>query len=58
MKKTEPDEKKKKNLMKTKPVRKKKKVSWSKGAAEWVSHVCLITKISLSYELWKQKIGN
>ena len=36
----------------------KKKVSWSKGAAEWVPHVCLITKMPLSYELWKQKIGN
>ena len=34
----------------------KKKVSWSKGAAEWVPHVCLITKIPLSYELWKLKI--
>ena len=42
--------------MKTEPVRKKKKkkkVSWSKGAAEWVPHVCLITKMSWSYELWK-----
>ena len=29
----------------------KKKVSWSKVAAKWVSHVCLITKMSLSYEL-------
>ena len=36
----------------------KKKVNWSKGAAEWVSHVCLITKMSLNYKLWKQKIGN
>ena len=33
----------------------KKKVSWSKGEAEWVPHVCLITKMSLSYELWKLK---
>ena len=33
----------------------KKKVSWSKGAAEWVPHVCLITKMPLSYELWKLK---
>ena len=30
---------------------KKKKFSWSKVAAEWVPHVCLITKMSLSYEL-------
>ena len=30
---------------------KKKKVNWSKVAAEWVPHVCLITKIPLSYEL-------
>ena len=35
----------------------KKKVSRSKGAAEWVSHVCLITKMLLSYELWKLKIA-
>ena len=34
---------------------KKKKVSWSKVAAEWIPHVCLITKMSLSYELWKLK---
>ena len=34
----------------------KKKVDWSKGAAElWlvIPHVCLIKKMSLSYELWK-----
>ena len=50
--KTEPseeeEEKKKEIVKKTEPVRKKKKkkkVSWSKGAAEWVSHVCLITKM-------------
>ena len=60
MKKTEPSEeerKKKKKPMKTKPMRKKKKkkISWSKGAAEWVPHMCLITKMSLSYELWKLK---
>ena len=30
---------------------KKKKVSWSKVAAEWIPHVCLITKMPLSYEL-------
>ena len=29
----------------------KKKVSWSKVAAKWVPHVCLITKMSLNYEL-------
>ena len=29
----------------------KKKVNWSKVAAEWVPYVCLITKMSLSYEL-------
>ena len=40
-------------MKKTEPVRKKKKkkVSWSKVAAEWVPLVCLITKMSLSYEL-------
>ena len=55
--KEEEEEKKKKNLVKTEPVRKKKKkkVSWSKGVVEWVPHVCLITKMSLSYELWKLK---
>ena len=61
MKKTKPSEeerKKKKKPMKTKPMRKKKKkkISWSKGAAEWVPHMCLITKMSLSYELWKLKL--
>ena len=35
--------------------RRKKKVNWSKVAAEWVPHVCLITKMPLSYELWKLK---
>ena len=59
--KTEPSEeeeeegkKKKTPMKKTEPVRKKKKkkkVSWSKVAAKWVPHVCLITKIPLSYEL-------
>ena len=53
---SEEEEEKKKNkqtVKKTEPVRKKKKkkVNWSKGAAEWVPHVCLITKILLSYEL-------
>ena len=59
VKKTKPseEERKKKNPVKTEPVRKKKKkkVSWSKGVAEWVSHVCLITKMLLNYELWKLK---
>ena len=35
--------------------RRKKKVSWSKVAAKWVPHVYLITKMPLSYELWKLK---
>ena len=50
--------KKKQTVKKTEPVRKKKKkkVGWSKDAAEWVPHVCLITKMPLSYELWKLKI--
>ena len=45
--------KKKNPVKKTEPMRKKKKkkVSWSKVAAEWVPLVCLITKMSLSYEL-------
>ena len=57
-KKTKPsEEEREKNPVKTEPVRKKKKkkVSWSKGVVEWVPHVCLITKMSLSYELWKLK---
>ena len=45
--------------MKTEPVKEKKKVKrWSKGAAEyclWVSYVCLITILPLSYKLWKLK---
>ena len=32
-----------------------KKSQWSKGAAKWVPHMCLITKMPLSYELWKLK---
>ena len=59
--KTEPNEeerKKKRHPVKTEPSeeeRGKKKVSWSKVAVKWVPHVCLITKMSLSYELWKLK---
>ena len=65
--KTEPrrrkEKKERQKEVKTKPRRekkkkKKKKVDWSKGVAElWIvgSHVCLITKILLSYELWKLK---
>ena len=57
--KTEPmkeEEEEKRNLVKTEPViKKKKKKSRSKVAAEWVPHVCLITKMPLSYELWKLK---
>ena len=36
----------------------KKSQKWSKVAAEyylWVPYVCLITKLPLSYELWKLK---
>ena len=61
--KTEPSEvkeeegKKKKKPVKTKPSEeeRKKKISWSKVSTEWVPHVCLITKMPLSYELWKLK---
>ena len=38
--------------------RKKKSQKWSKVAARyclWVPYVCLITILSLSYELWKLK---
>ena len=38
--------------------KKKKRVNWSKGAAEWVSHVYLITKMLLSYELWVMETEN
>ena len=62
MKKTEPNEEKRKKKKKntnedrtSERRRRKKKVSWSKGAVEWVPHVCLITKMPLSYELWKLK---
>ena len=49
--------KKKRHPVKTESRKKgkKKKVSWSKVAVKWVLHVCLITKMSLSYELWKLK---
>ena len=62
--KTEPVKKKRKKKKKTRwrpnqwERRRKKKVNWSKGAAEWVPHMCLITKILLSYELWKLKTSN
>ena len=59
--------KKKKPELKTEPVRKKKKnrianpgkkkVKVVKSCSWYclrVPHVCLITKMSLSYELWKQ----
>ena len=52
MKEEEEKRKEKRNLVKTEPViKKKKKKSRSKVAAEWVPHVCLITKMPLSYEL-------
>ena len=43
--------------MKTEPneEEREKKSSWSKVAIKWVPHVCLITKMPLSYELWKLK---
>ena len=55
VKKTEPsEEERKKKTQWRRPNqwerRRKKKVIWSKDAAEWVPHVCLITKMSLSYE--------
>ena len=52
------EKKKKKKEEHTRPNPGKKKVDWSKGAAElWlvIPHVCLIKKMSLSYELWKLK---
>ena len=61
---TEPSEKKKKKKKKKESnsqpgeERKKKSQKWSKVAARyclWVPYVCLITILSLSYELWKLK---
>ena len=63
MKEEEEKEKKKKREPNSQPRRRKgkKKVKrWSKVAAEyclWVPYVCLITILSLSYELWKLKIA-
>ena len=62
-KQTEPVKKegKKKKESNSQPRRRKEKKKvkrWSKGAAEyclWVLYVCLITILSLSYELWKLK---
>ena len=58
--KTEPvKEEEKKNKRNNQPRRRKgKKKKKSKGAAKyylWVSYVCLIKILSLSYELWKLK---
>ena len=52
--------KKKKKTQNSQPgeERKKKSQKWSKVTAEyclWVPYVCLITKLPLSYELWKLK---
>ena len=58
MKKTKPVKKKKKKTSEDRTSerrRRKKKFSWSKSATKWAPHVCLITKIPLSYELWKLK---
>ena len=59
--KTKPSEekkkKKKRHPVNTEPSEeeREKKSSWSKVAVKWVSHMCLITKMPLSYELWKLK---
>ena len=59
MKKTEPsEEERKKKTQWRRPnqwERRRKKKGRSKVAAEWIPHVYLITKMSLSYELWKLK---
>ena len=51
----EEEEKKKKNPSEedrtSEKEEEKKKVSWPKVTAEWVPHVCLITKMTLNYEL-------
>ena len=55
--KKEEEEKKKKKEPNNQP-RKKKKIKVVKSCSWYclrVPHVCLITKISLSYELWKLK---
>ena len=58
-KKEEKEEKKKKNPKQpTRRRKEKKSQKWSKVTAEyylWVPYVCLITKLPLSYELWKLK---
>ena len=54
MKKEEEGKKKKKNEQ---PTQEKKKIKVVKSCGRYylrVPHVCLITKMSLSYELWKQ----
>ena len=69
--KTEPVRKKKKKNKQPKPTQKKKKKlndqprkrnekKESKGGQKlrlWVPYVCLITILTLSYELWKLKIA-
>ena len=55
LKKKEKKKRKEGRTPETEPTRrkeKKKKVDWSKGVGPYV---CLITKMSLSYELWKMK---
>ena len=53
-------EKKKEPNSQPEEEKKKKIQKWSKLVARyclWVPYVCLITKLPLSYELWKLKIA-
>ena len=55
--KKEEEEKKKKKITEKPTQEKKKKIKVVKSCGRYylrVPHVCLITKMSLSYELWKQ----
>ena len=50
----EKKKKKKKNKQPTPTQKKKKKLKGGQKLLLWVPYVCLITILSLSYELWKQ----
>ena len=50
-----PKKKKKKKKIQRQPKKKKKKSKGGQKLRLWVPYVCLITKLTLSYELWKLK---
>ena len=51
----EKEKKKKKQTTNANPEKKKKKVKSGQKLRLWVPYMCLITILSLSYELWKLK---